>query len=101
MKQYGSLRKPEIRKFIKSEIAKADRFIEVNDRFSIFYVKQFNRYVVVPNRTRSIASDAHGYGHGYGFKSVESARRLIDRFLFEESNFEAMSDYAGYSVYDL
>ena len=97
MKQYGSLRKPEIRKFIKSEVAKADRFIEVNDRFSIFHVKQFNRYVVVSNRTRSIASDANGYG----FKSVESARRLIDRFLFEEANFEAMSDYAGYSVYDL
>lgn len=97
MKQYGSLRKPEIRKFIKSEVAKADRFIEVNDRFSIFYVKQFNRYVVVSNRTRSIASDAHGYG----FKSVETAKRLIDRFLFEEANSEAMSDYAGYSVYDL
>lgn len=43
MKQYGTLRKPEIRKFIKSEVAKADRFFEVNDRFSIFYVKQFNR----------------------------------------------------------
>ena len=97
MKQYGSLRKPEIRKFIKSEIAKADRFIEVNDRFSIFYVKQFNRYVVVSNRTRSIASDAHGYG----FKSVESARRLIERFLFEEKYAESMSDYAGYSIYDL
>lgn len=97
MKQYGILRKPEIRKFIKSEVAKADRFIEVNDRFSIFYVKQFDRYVVVSNRTRSIASDAHGYG----FKSVESARRLIDRFLFEEANSEAMSDYTSYSVYDL
>lgn len=97
MKQYGILRKPEIRKFIKSEVAKADRFIEVDDRFSIFYVKQFNRYVVVSNRTRSIASDAHGYG----FKSVESARSLIDRFLFEEANYEAMSDYAGYSIYDL
>lgn len=97
MKQYGILRKPEIRKFIKSEVAKADRFIEVNDRFSIFYVKHFNRYVVVSNRTRSIASDAHGYG----FKSVETAKRLIDRFLLEEANSEAMSDYAGYSVYDL
>ena len=97
MKQYGILRKPEIRKFIKSEIAKADRFIEVNDRFSIFYVKQFNRYVVVSNRTRSIASDANGFG----FKSVESARQLIDRFLFKEANCEAMSDYAGYSIYDL
>lgn len=97
MKQYGSLRKPEIRKFIKSEIAKADNFIEFDDRFSIFHVKQFNRYVVVSNRTRSIASDAHGYG----FKSVESARRLIEKFLFEEKYAEAMSDYAGYSVYDL
>lgn len=97
MKQYGTLRKPEIRKFIKSEIAKADRFIEVDDRFSIFYVKQFNRYVVVSNRTRSIASDANGYG----FKSVESAKRLIEKFLFEEKYAEAMSDYAGYSVYDL
>lgn len=97
MKQYGIFRKPEIRKFIKSEIAKADRFIEVNDRFSIFYVKQFNRYVVVSNRTRSISSDAHGYG----FKSVETARRLIDRFVSEEANSEAMSDYAGYSIYDL
>ena len=97
MKQYGILRKPEIRKFIKSEFAKADLFIEVNDRFSIFYVEQFNRYVVVSNRTRSIASDANGFG----FKSVETARRLIDRFLFEEANSEAMSDYAGYSIYDL
>lgn len=97
MKQYGVLRKPEIRKFIKSEIAKADSFIEFDDRFSIFYVKQFNRYVVISNRTRSIASDAHGYG----FKSVESAKRLIDRFLFEEANSEAMSDYASYSIYDL
>lgn len=97
MKQYGSLRKPEIRKFIKSEIAKADRFIEVNDRFSIFYVKQFNRYVIISNRTRSIASDARGFG----FKSVESAKRLIDKFLFEEEYSETMSDYTGYSVYDL
>lgn len=97
MKQYGSLRKPEIRKFIKSEIAKADSFIEVNDRFSIFYLEQFNRYVIISNRTRSIASDACGYG----FKSVESAKRLIDRFLFEEAYSEAMSDYAGYSIYDL
>ena len=80
MKQYGILRKPEIRKFIKSEIAKADRFIEVNDRFSIFYIKQFNRYVIISNRTRSIVSDAHGCG----FKSVESARRLIEKFLYEE-----------------
>lgn len=95
-KQYGILRKPEIRKFIKSEISKADNFIEVNDRFSIFHVKQFNRYVVVSNRTRSIASDAHGYG----FKSVESAKRLLEKFLFEEYA-EAMSDYAGYSIYDL
>ena len=97
MKQYGIFRKPEIRKFIKSEVAKADRFIEVDDRFSIFYVKHFDRYVIISNRTRSIASDANGFG----FKSVESARRLIDRFLFEEANSEAMSDYAGYSVYDL
>lgn len=97
MKQYGVLRKPEIRKFIKSEIARSDRFIEVNDRFSIFYVKQFNRYVVVSNGNLAIASDAHGYR----FKSVESARRLIDRFLFEEAYSEAMSDYAGYSIYDL
>ena len=97
MKQYGSLRKPEIRKFIKSEIAKADRFIEVNDRFSIFYVKQFNRYVIVSNRTKSIASDARGFG----FKSVESAKRLIEKFLYEEKYADAMSDYAGYSVYDL
>ena len=97
MKQYGSLRKPEIRKFIKSEVAKADRFIEVNDRFQIFYVTQFNRCVVVSNRIRSIASDAHGYG----FKSVESAKRLIEKFLFEEKYSEAMSDYAGYSIYDL
>lgn len=97
MKQYGILRKPEIRKFIKSEIAKADRFIEVNDRFSIFYVKQFNRYVVVSNRSRSIASDAKGFG----FKSVESAKRLIDKVVFEEKYADAMSDYAGYSVYDL
>lgn len=97
MKQYGSLRKPEIRKFIKSEIAKADRFIEVNDRFSIFYLEQFNRYVIISNRTRSIVSDAGGYG----FKSVESAKRLIEKFLFEEEYAEAMSDYAGYSIYDL
>ena len=52
MKQYGSLRKSEIRKFIKSEVAKADRLIEVNDRFSIFYVKRFNQYVIISNRTR-------------------------------------------------
>ena len=97
MKQYGSLRKPEIRKFIKSEIAKADRFFEVNDRFSIFYVKQFNRYVIVSNRTKSIASDARGFG----FKSVESAKRLIEKFLYEEKYADAISDYAGYSVYDL
>lgn len=97
MKQYGILRKREIRKFIKSEIAKADNFIEFDDRFSIFYVKQFNRYVVASNRTRSIASDAHGYG----FKSVESAKRLLEKFLFEEEYAEAMSDYAGYSIYDL
>lgn len=97
MKQYGSLRKPEIRKFIKSEIAKADRFFEVNDRFSIFYVKQFNRYVIVSNRTKSIASDARGFG----FKSVESDKRLIEKFLYEEKYADAMSDYAGYSVYDL
>ena len=97
MKQYGILRKPEIRQFIKSEIAKADRFIEVNDRFSIFYVEQFNRYVIVSNRTKSIASDARGFG----FKSVESAKRLIEKFLYEEKYAEAMSDYAGYSVYDL
>lgn len=97
MKQYGILRKLEIRKFIKSEIAKADQFIEVDDRFSIFYVKQFNRYVVVSNRSKSIASDAKGFG----FKSVESAKRLIDKVMFEEKCAEAMSDYAGYSVYDL
>ena len=97
MKQYRILRKPEIRKFIKSEIAKADQFIEVDDRFSICYVKQFNRYVIVSNRTKSIASDAQGFG----FKSVESAKRLIDKVLFEEKYAEAMSDYAGYSVYDL
>ena len=97
MKQCGSLRKPEIRRFIKSEIAKANRFIEVDDRFSIFYVKQFNRYAIISNRTRSIASDSGGYG----FKSVESAKRLINRFLFEEVYSEAMSDYAGYSIYDL
>lgn len=97
MKQFGILRKPEIRKFIKSEIAKADQFIEVDDRFSIFYVKQFNRYVVVSNRSKSIASDAKGFG----FKSVESAKRLIDKVLFEEKYAEAISDYAGYSVYDL
>ena len=97
MKQFGILRKPKIRKFIKSEIAKADQLIEVNDRFSIFYVKQFNRYVIVSNRTKSIASDAKGFS----FKSVESAKRLIDKVLFEEKYAEAMSDYAGYSVYDL
>ena len=97
MKQYGILRKPEIRKFIKSEIAKADQFVEFDDRFSIFHVKQFNRYVVVSNRTKSIASDAKGFG----FKSVESAKRLIDKVLFEEKYADAMSDYAGYSVYDL
>lgn len=97
MKQYGSLRKPEIRKFIKSEIAKADCFIEVDDRFSIFYVKHFNRYVIISNQTRSIASDARGFG----FKSVESAKRLIEKFLYEEKYAEAISDYAGYSVYDL
>ena len=97
MKQYGILRKREIRKFIKSEIAKADQLIEANDRFSIFYIKQFNRYVIISNRTRSIASDAQGYG----FKSVESAKRLIEKFLFEEKYSEAMSDYAGYTVYDL
>lgn len=97
MKQHGILRKPEIRKFIKSEIAKADQFVKVNDRFSIFYVKQFNRYVVVSNRSKSIASDAKGFG----FKSVESAKRLIDKVLFEEKYADAMSDYAGYSVYDL
>ena len=45
MKQYGSLR-------IKSDVAKADRLIEVNDRFSIFYVKRFNQYVIISNRTR-------------------------------------------------
>ena len=97
MKQYGIFRKPEIRKFIKSEIARSNDFIKVNDRFSIFYVKQFNRYVIISNRTRSIASDAHGCG----FKSVESARRLIEKFLYEEKYAEAMSDYAGYSIYDL
>ena len=97
MKQYGILRKPEIRKFIKSEIAKADQFIEVNDRFSIFYVKQFNRYIIVSNRTKSIASDARGFG----FKSVESAKRLIEKFLYEEKYADEMFDYAGYSVYDL
>ena len=96
-KQYGILRKPEIRKFIKSEISKADNFIEVNDRFSAFYVKQFNRYVLISNRTHAIVSDARGYS----FKSVESAKRLIEKFLFEEEYAEAMSDYAGYSIYDL
>lgn len=96
MKQYDILRKPEIRKFIKSEIAKSNELIDIDGRFSAFHVKQFNRYVLISNRTHSIASDAHGYG----FKSVESAKRLIEKFLFEEYA-EAMSDYAGYSIYDL
>lgn len=97
MKQYGSLRKPEIRKFIKSEIAKSNELIDINDRFSIFYLEQFNRYVLISNRTHAIVSDAGGYG----FKSVESSKRLLEKFLFEEEYAEAMSDYAGYSIYDL
>ena len=97
MKQYGILRKPEIRKFIKSEIAKSDDLIDIDGRFSAFYVKQFNRCVLVSNRTHSIVSDARGYG----FKSVESAKRLLEKFLEAEIRAQMESDYARYSVYDL
>lgn len=96
-KQYGILRKPEIRKFIKSEIAKSNESIDIDGRFSAFYVKQFDRYVLISNRTHAIVSDARGYG----FKSVESAKRLLKKFLEAEILAQMESDYAGYSIYDL
>lgn len=93
----GPLRKLDIRQFIRSELASSNDLIKYDDRFSIFYIKYFNRYIIVSTRSKLIVDDANGFG----FRSVESATRLIEKLIFEERYADAMSDYAGYSVYDL
>ena len=96
MRASGILRKREIRQFIRAEIAKSNSFIESNDRFLIFYLKSFDRYIVLSKGARRIVKDAHGHG----FRSVESAERMIQKIIADEQA-EAMDDYVGYSIYDL
>lgn len=97
MKQIGPLRKPDIRKFIRSELASSNDLIKYDDWYSIFKVNYFDRYIVVSTRSKSIVNDANGFG----FRSVESATRLLEKLVFEERYADAISDYAGYSIYDL
>lgn len=96
MRASGILRKHEVRQFIRAEIAKADQFIEFDSRFIIFYLKNFDRYIILSKGAHRIVNDANGYG----FRSIESAERMIQKIIANEQA-EAIDDYAGYDIYDL
>ena len=92
----GILRNNEVRQFIRTEIARADQFVEFDSRFIIFYLRNFDRYIILSKGAHRIVNDANGYG----FKSVESAERMIQKIIANEQA-EAIDDYAGYDIYDL
>ena len=95
----GPLRNADLKKAIldyAKDLDEKELVIDegINPFNAIVHLSWIDRYIVVDKRKRSIISDARGWG----FKSLETARSYIDK---TTENYEALDDYAGYSIYDL
>lgn len=67
---------------------------DINPFKAIVHLSWIDRYIVVDKMNRYIISDAGGWG----FKSLDSALTYIVKTSGID---DALSDYAGYSIYDL
>ena len=95
----GPLRDDQVKEAILDYIKDLDEKELVIDKAinpfkAIVHLSWINRYIVVDKMNRYIISDAGGWG----FKSLDSALTYIVKTSGID---DALSDYAGYSIYDL